>query len=241
MHRIPAGAGLASFPGQGICLVCPGDRDWPVQLDDLGGARPYALWVRGTADLQSCCQRAISIVGSRGATAYGTQVAIEIAVSLSGQGWTITSGAAYGIDAAAHRGALAADHATVAVLACGMDCPYPRGHVDLLAGIAARGTVISEYPPGSLPQRHRFLARNRVLTALTAGTVVVEAGLLSGALNAARCARQLGRPVMAIPGPVTSGQSAGCHQLIRDGHATCVTCAADVRTDASPATVNDPR
>jgi magnesium chelatase family protein len=241
LHGVPADAGLGSFARRGIQLVCPGDPDWPAQLDDLDTARPYALWVRGTTDLQSCCQRAVSIVGSRAATAYGVHVAKEIAVSLSGQGWTIVSGAACGIDAAAHYAALVAGGTTVAVLACGVDHTYPQGHADLLADIASRGAVISEYPPGRLPARRRFLARNRVIAALTAGTVVVEAGLRSGALNAARQAREFGRPVMAVPGPVTSSQSAGCHQLIRDGHATCATCAADILTDVSPARVNDPR
>jgi DNA processing protein len=236
LGNVPADAGLADFARRGIRLVCPGDADWPVQLDDLGAGRPYALWVGGTAGLRSCCQRAVSVVGSRAATAYGAHVATEIAASLSGQSWTIISGAAYGIDAAAHRGALVAGGATVAVLACGVDHTYPQGHADLLASIAAHGAVISEYPPGQLPQRRRFLARNRLIAALTAGTAVVEAGLRSGALNAARHAHELGRPVMAIPGPVTSSASGGCHQLIRDGQATCITCAADVITDVSAAT-----
>jgi DNA processing protein len=237
LHRVPADAGLAGSQQQGARLICPGDQDWPVQLEDLGAARPYALWVGGTADLRSCCQRAVAIVGSRAATAYGAHVATQIAVSLSGQGWTIVSGAAYGIDAAAHQGALVACGATVAVLACGVDHTYPQGHADLLASrSAAHGAVISEYPPGQLPQRRRFLARNRLIAALTAGTVVVEAGLRSGALNTARHARELGRPVMAVPGPVTSSASGGCHQLIRDGQATCITCAADVIADVSPAT-----
>jgi DNA processing protein len=240
LRRVPADADLARFQDRGIRLVCPGDPGWPVQLDDIGAARPYALWVRGTADLPSYGPRAVSVVGSRAATAYGAHVAVEISAGLTGLGWTIVSGAAYGIDVAAHHGALAAGGATVAVLACGVDYPYPRGHADLLAGIAARGAVISEYPPGQLPSRRRFLARNRVIAALTAGTVVVEARQRSGALNAARQARELGRPVMAVPGPVTSAQSAGCHQLIRDGHATCVTGTADIRTDLSPATVSDP-
>jgi DNA processing protein len=240
LHRVPANADLASFAGRGIRLVCPGDPDWPAQLDDLGAARPYALWVRGTAGLLPCFPGAVSIVGSRAATAYGAHVATEIAASLTGLGWMIVSGAADGIDAAAHHGTLAAGGTTVAVLACGVDYPYPPGHADLLAGIAARGSVISECPPGQLPSRRRFLARNRILTTLTAGTVVVEAGLRSGALNAARHARELGRPVMAVPGPVTSAQSAGCHQLIRDGHATCVTGAADIRTDLSPVMADDP-
>ena len=209
LHRVPADAGLAGFQQQGVRLICPGDADWPIQLEDLGAARPYALWVGGTADLRSCCQRAVAIVGSRAATAYGAHVATQIAASLSGQGWTIVSGAAYGIDAAAHHGALvAAGGATVAVLACGVDHAYPRGHVDLLASIAAHGAVISEYPPGQLPQRRRFLARNRLIAALTVGTVVVEAGLRSGALSTARHARELGRAVMAVPGPVTPARPA---------------------------------
>lgn len=238
LHRVPADAGLAGLQQRGARLVCPGDTDWPGQLEDLGVSRPYALWVRGAdrAGLGSCCQRAVAIVGSRAATAYGAHVATEIAASLSGQGWTVISGAAYGIDAAAHHGAFVAGGATVAVLACGVDHAYPRGHADLLASIAAHGAVISEYPPGQLPQQRRFLARNRLIAALTMGTVVVEAGRRSGALNAARHARELRRPVMAVPGPVTSSTSGGCHQLIRDGQATCVTCAEDVITDVSPVT-----
>jgi len=159
LHRVPADAGLASSQQQGARLICPGDPDWPIQLEDLGTGRPYALWVRGTAALRSCCQRAVAIVGSRAVTAYGAHVATEIAAGLSGQGWTIVSGAAYGIDAAAHQGALVAGGATVAVLACGVDHAYPRAHADLLASIAAHGAVISEYPPGQLPQRRRFLFR----------------------------------------------------------------------------------
>ena len=238
LHRVPAGAGLAGFQQRGARLVCPGDPDWPVQLEDLGAARPYALWVRGTAVLRSCGPRAVAIVGSRAATAYGAHVATEIAASLSGQGWIVVSGAAYGIDAAAHHGALVAGGMTVAVLACGVDYTYPRGHRALLAAIAANGTVVSEYPPGRLPEKRRFLACNRIITALTTGTVVVEAGLRSGALNTARHARELGRPVMAIPGPVTSSQSAGCHQLIRDEGATCVTSASDIIAGISQATAS---
>jgi DNA processing protein len=137
-------------------------------------------------------------------------------------------GGAFGIDASAHRGALAAGGMTVAVLAGGVEFGYPRGHGELFAAIAARGTLVSECPPGSGPTRPGFLIRNRIIAALTRGTVVVEAALRSGALNAARHARELGRPVMAVPGPVTSGQSAGCHELIRDYGALCVTCACDV-------------
>jgi DNA processing protein len=236
---IPADAGLAGAQPRGIRLVCPGDPEWPRQLDDLS-LRPYALWVRGTGQLRSCCRYSVSIVGSRAATAYGAHVAAEIAADLAGHGWAVVSGAAYGIDGAAHQGALVAGGRTVAVLACGVDYAYPHGHRDLLDAIAASGAVVSEYPPGRSPTRLRFLTRNRLIGALSAGTAVIEAGLRSGALNTARHARELRRPVMAVPGPVTSSQSAGCHQLMRDTGAACVTSAADILTQVATVATVDP-
>jgi DNA processing protein len=218
----------------GIRLICPADPDWPGALDELGSARPYALWLRGHADLHLACARSVSMVGSRAATGYGAHVAGEIAADLSERGWTIVSGGAYGIDAASHRGALVAGGISIAVLACGVDYPYPAGHADLFADIAARGLVISEWPPGRHPARLRFLIRNRTIAALTRGTVIVEAGERSGALNTARHAALLGRPLMAVPGPVTSAQSAGCHRIIRDWGATCVTRADDIIEMLSP-------
>src|SRR5689334_14428162 len=152
---------------------------------------------------------------------------------------SMTSGGAYGIDAAAHRGALAAEAVTIAVLACGVDYPYPAGHADLFAAIAAQGLVVSEWPPGRHPARTRFLVRNRVIAALGCGTVIVEAGERSGALNTARHAANLGKPLMAVPGPVTSAQSAGCHRIIRDWGASCVTRAADIIELLSPLSVPD--
>ena len=238
LTRVPDDAGLPGAQQKGIRLICPGDPEWPPQLDDLGAQRPYALWARGN-DLRAACGQAVSVVGSRAASAYGTHVAADLAAGLAGCGWTVISGAAYGIDAAAHHGALLADGRTVAVLACGADIAYPRGHATLLATIATRGTIVSEYPPGQQISRTRFLTRNRVIAALSAGTVVIEAGLASGALITARHTRELGRPVMAVPGPVTSAQSAGCHQLIRDG-ATCVTSTADILTHLAAASVTDP-
>src|ERR1022692_1705423 len=157
--------GIAAAERDGIRLLCPGDPGWPPGLDDLGTARPYALWVRGTTDLAACCEKSLAVVGARAATAYGTHIAAEIAADLAGRGWVIVAGAAYGIDAAAHHGALAAGGLTIAVLACGPDIPYPREHRGLLADIAAHGAVISEYPPGSRPTRLRFLARNRIIAA----------------------------------------------------------------------------
>jgi DNA processing protein len=229
LGQVPPEAGLAGSRGNGIQLLCPGDPGWPERLDDLGPARPYALWTRGRdTDLRACWQRSVSVVGSRAATAYGTHMATQIAGGLAGQGWTVVSGGAYGIDAAAHTGALAVDGVTVAVLACGPDQVYPRGHQELLSTIARSGVIVSEYPPGQRPSRQRFLARNRLIAAVSAGTVVVEAAVRSGTMVTARHARQLERPVMAVPGPVTSVQSGGCHQLIRDGMATCVTSVGEV-------------
>jgi DNA processing protein len=237
LPTLPADPDLtAACHDGGVRLVCPGDPEWPGQLDQLGQARPYALWLRGAADLRTACVQAVSVVGSRAATGYGAHVAGEIAADLGEQGWTIVSGGAYGIDAAAHRGALATGGATIAVLACGVDHPYPAGHAELFADIAAEGVIVSEWPPGRPPARMRFLVRNRVIAALSAGTVIVEAGERSGALNTARHAAHLGRPLMAVPGPVTSAQSAGCHRIIREWGATCVTCAADVVELLSPLT-----
>src|SRR5580693_6099700 len=211
----------------------------PGDLDQLGQARPYALWLRGKADLRHSCQRSVSVVGSRAATGYGAHVAGEIAADLAERGWTIVSGGAYGIDAAAHRGALATQGITIAVLACGVDFPYPAGHAELFADIAAHGQVVSEWPPGRQPARMRFLVRNRVIAALSCGTVIVEAGERSGALNTARHAAELGKPLMAVPGPVTSAQSAGCHRIIREWGASCVTRAADIIEMLSPLSATD--
>jgi DNA processing protein len=231
---LPDDSGLADAYRRGIRLVCPADPEWPAGLDELGQARPYALWLRGRADLRAACLRSVAMVGCRACTGYGAHVAGEIAADLGEQGWTIVSGGAYGIDAAAHRGALVTGAATIAVLACGVDHPYPAGHADLFAHIAAQGLVISEWPPGRHPARLRFLVRNRAIAALARGTVIVEASERSGALNTARHAAHLGRPLMAVPGPVTSAQSAGCHRIIREWGATCVTCAAHVIEMLSP-------
>jgi DNA processing protein len=230
LPAVPSDGGLAAGERDGIRLLCPGDPGWPPGLDDLGIGRPYALWVRGRTDLGACCEKALAVVGARAATAYGTHTATEIAADLAGRGWVIVSGAAYGIDAAAHHGALAAGGLTIAVLACGPDIPYPREHRGMLADIAARGAVISEYPPGRRPSRVSFLARNRLIAAAARGTVVVEAAARSGTMTTALHASDLGRPLMAIPGPVTSALSAGCHALIRERKAACVTSTADIIT-----------
>ena len=228
LGEIPGTGRLAAWQDSGLRLILPGDPEWPTQLDDLGDARPLVLWARGAGDLRLTCVNSVAIVGARAATGYGQHVAIELAATLAERGTAVISGGAYGIDASAHRGALAADGATVAVLAGGLDFGYPRGHSELFAAIAANGVLVSECPPDRGPTRPGFLIRNRIIAALTRGTVVVEAALRSGALNTARHARDLCRPVMAVPGPVTSEQSAGCHELIRDYGAMCVTSASDV-------------
>ncbi|MDI2129262.1 DNA-processing protein DprA [Yinghuangia seranimata] len=219
---------LATVARLGGRFVVPGDRHWPTQLDDLGDARPIGLWERGPRPARLAALESVAVVGSRASTDYGDYVTGELAVGLAEARWTVVSGGAYGIDGAAHRGALAGGGPTVAVLACGIDVAYPRGHDRLLARIAEVGTVVSELPPGCPPSRVRFVERNRVIAALTRGTVVVEAAVRSGALVTARRAQRLGRVVIGVPGPVTAPQSAGVHQLLRDEETVLVTGAAEV-------------
>jgi DNA processing protein len=218
-------------------LVTAGDAEWPLlSFTAFGGMdtrlRPQAhppmvLWAVGPARLDDVAQRATAIVGTRAATAYGEHVAADLAAGLAARDVTVVSGGAHGIDGVAHRAALAADGCTVAVLAGGVDIPYPAGHGALLRRIGEQGLLVSEYPPGVRPARHRFLTRNRLVAALAGATVVVEAGIRSGAANTAAWARALGRPVCAVPGPVTSAASVGCHELLRAG-AELVTRAEEV-------------
>ncbi|GAA0447126.1 DNA-processing protein DprA [Streptomyces olivaceiscleroticus] len=226
-ERASPEADLATVTALGGRFLCPGDDEWPRQLDDLGDARPVGLWVRGTANLRLWALRSVALVGARACTEYGAHVAATLAAGLAERGWSVVSGAAYGVDGAAHRGALAAGGATVAVLASGVDRVYPSGHTELLERIAEQGLIIAELPPGDHPTRSRFIQRNRVIAALTRGTVVVEAALRSGSLATARRAAELGRFTMGVPGPVTSGLSAGVHQLLR-GEAAVVADAAEI-------------
>jgi DNA processing protein len=225
---------LAQLGGR---LVTADDPEWPLlAFAAFGGVdvrlRPQAhaptvLWAVGPARLDDVAQRGSAIVGTRAATAYGEHVAADLAAGLAARDVAVVSGGAYGIDGAAHRAALAADGFTVAVLAGGVDIPYPAGHAGLLHRIAEQGLLVSEYPPGVRPARHRFLTRNRLVASLAGATVVVEAGARSGAANTAAWARALGRAVCAVPGPVTSSASVGCHELLRSG-AELVTRAEDV-------------
>jgi DNA processing protein len=216
----------------GARLLIPGDDEWPPGLDDLI-APPLCLWVLGQGHLGDLLARSVSVVGARAATGYGVHLAKELGAGLAERSFAVVSGAAYGIDGAAHEGALAVDGVTIAVLAGGVDRPYPAGHASLLRRIGATGLVMSEVPPGSAPTRWRFLSRNRVIATLTQGTVVVEAGLRSGSRNTARLAEEHRRVVCAVPGPVTSAVSAGCHELLRDG-ATLVTDADEVAEAVGP-------
>jgi DNA processing protein len=227
------GRDLEALGRVGARLVCPGDEEWPADrlawdpalLED---APPLALHVRGPGRLDAVTDRSVAVVGARAATAYGALVARELGFGLAERGWVVVSGAAHGIDAEAHKGALTSGRApTVAVLACGLDRAYPAGHERLLDRIGGSGLVISEMPVGSAPTRSRFLVRNRLIAALSLGTVAVEAAARSGSLATVERAAGLGRRTMAVPGPVTSAMSTGTNQLLRDGH-TCVTGAADV-------------
>jgi DNA processing protein len=195
-------------------FLIPGDADWPPGLDDLGGGAPFGIWVIGAFEPRA---PAVAMVGARACTGYGNQAAGQLAADLARAGTTVVSGAALGVDGAAHRGALAVGGMTVAVLACGIDRSYPASHRMLIQTIGQRGAVVAELPPGTSPTRFRFLARNRLIAALGLGTVVVEAASRSGSLVTARLAAELGRAVFAVPGPVTSRQSTGTNQLLCDG------------------------
>lgn len=209
-------------------ILTRSEAEWPAALIDLGDRMPMALWVVGTADLRLLSLRAVSIVGARACTAYGEAIARTWSMDLVSAGWAVVSGAAFGIDAAAHRGALAAGGLTAAVLAGGVDVPYPRAHAALLAAIADQGAVVSEVPPGQQVRRQRFLTRNRLIAAIGRSTVVVEAAERSGTTATARSAAAMLRPVLAVPGPVTSATSAGCHRMIQDGTAMLATEVTDV-------------
>ncbi|WP_436528321.1 DNA-processing protein DprA [Actinoplanes sp. HUAS TT8] len=227
--RRAADIALRHADRSGIRLVTPSDTEWPAPIDDLATARapasaarvrdtmpPLCLWVRGAGSLGDACTRSVAIVGARAASSYGVHVSSSFASGLAERGWTVTSGGAYGIDAAAHRGAMGADGSrTVAVLACGLDRPYPAANLALFDRIAERGLLVSEWPTGFEPLRHRFLLRNRIVAAVTAGTVVVEAAPRSGTIQMLGRALELKRPAMIVPGPVTSVLSQGGHDMLR--------------------------
>ncbi|GIM94379.1 DNA-processing protein DprA [Paractinoplanes toevensis] len=226
----------------GARLVVPGDDEWPAQVDDLAavGSDPLAayvqvpplcLWVRGQPQLGELTRRSVAVVGARAATQYGRQVASDIAAALAENDWTIVAGGAFGVDAAAHRAALAVGGRTAVVLACGVDRPYPAGNAALFEQIvdSGSGVLISEWPLRSEPLKHRFLIRNRIVAAVAAGAVLVEAAPRSGSLQMMDRVLALHRPAMVVPGPVTSAMSVGCHELLRSHtETTLVTGPAQV-------------
>lgn len=209
--------------------LIPGDPEWPVALNDLRARAPYALWALGRTELLTAPpSHLITITGARAATAYGVHVAEDLSSELARNGKTLVAGAAYGVEGSVHRCALIESGNTIAVLAAGVDRPYPAGHADLIGSVSRQGLVLSELPPGVSPTRQRFLDRSRILAALSGATVVVEAGFRSGTLHTAREAALLGRNVGAVPGPVTSAASAGTNHLLQDGSARVVLNASDV-------------
>jgi DNA processing protein len=235
--RVPQADGardLAAAAAVGARLLVPGDSEWPAERLEFLPVPPLGLWVRGAASLSRFLRRSVSVVGSRASTTYGEHVAAELAAGLAAAGWTVVSGGAYGIDGAAHRAALAVGGRTIAVLANGVDRAYPQGHAALLTRIATEGLVVTELSPGEHPTRGRFLERNRIIAALSWGTVAVEMALRSGAATTMGDAHDLGRVYMAVPGPVTSPMSAGCHHWIRTREAELVTGAADVLALIAP-------
>ncbi|MDH6181413.1 DNA processing protein [Microbacteriaceae bacterium SG_E_30_P1] len=212
----------------GVRLTVPGDPEWIPGVDDLASHAPTVLWMRGRCELLAGLSKSVAMVGARAATGYGEHVTMESSAGLVDRGFAIVSGAAYGIDGMAHRAALASNGVTVAFLAGGVDRFYPSGHDALLTRIVESGCVISELPCGAQPSKWRFLQRNRLIAAASRATVVLEAGWRSGSLNTAHHAAALGRPLGAVPGPVTSAASAGCHRLIREDLATLVTTAHEM-------------
>ncbi|NTY60899.1 DNA-processing protein DprA [Mycolicibacterium sphagni] len=232
-----AEADLEMLERRGGRLITPDDDEWPVLAfaafggmalrDKPQGRPPLALWAIGPARLDEVAERSAAMVGTRAASGYGEHVTADLAAGLAEREVTVVSGGAYGIDGAAHRAALSVEGQTLAVLAGGIDVLYPAGHSSLLHRISSSGLLLTEYPPGVRPARHRFLTRNRLVAALGTATVVVEAGVRSGAANTAAWARALGRVVCAVPGPVTSSSSMGCHILLRNG-AELVTRAEEV-------------
>ena len=210
-------------------VIIPGDPQWPTGLDDLGPDRPVALWAVGDLTLlASAPGQTVTLTGARAATSYGDYTAAELAHDLTRAGHSIVTGGAYGIDAAATRATLTTSGHAIVVLASGIDRPYPAGNIGLLHQVTEHGLVLTETPPSAAPTRSRFVARTRILAALSAATVIVEAGARSGAAHVAHTAHRLARTVGAVPGPITSTTSTGCHLLIQAGIARLITSANDL-------------
>ena len=224
LRRINGDQVLAEIDKHQARLLTPIDDDWPNQLNDLA-APPIALIVKG--NVSALNQKSLAIVGTRNPTSYGARIAGDFAAGFADREWAIVSGGAYGIDSFAHKGALIAEGVTVAVIASGIDINYPAGNTRLFAEICETGAMVTEFMPGQRALPHRFLTRNRLIAALSKATLVVEAAFRSGSLRTARDAAEMFRPVMAIPGPINSPTSEGCHRLIGERAAEIVTSVAD--------------
>lgn len=221
----------------GARVLIPRDPEWPATLAALRDRMPLALWVKGDpATLTGSLAQNVTLTGARASTSYGEHVVTELAQDAASRGRVVVSGGAYGIDIAAHRAVVAAGGLTIAVMPGGLDRLYPAGNQDALARVGTAGALVSELPPGSSPTKWRFMARARLLAALSGVTVIVEAGYRSGSLRVASEAATLHRPVGAVPGPVTSAASAGCHRLLREHDARLITDAADLDALLTPAT-----
>lgn len=221
---------LAETERHGMRVLIPGDADWPASVNALGDHAPVALWAKGdTSLLTGPVWDRLTVTGARASTGYGEHITADLVQSATADARTVLSGGAYGIDGAAHRAALTFDGSTIAVLAGGLDRPYPAGHTELLGRVADEGLLLSELPPGAAPTRWRFLQRGRLLAALSGTVVIAEAGYRSGSLHTAARAMELGRPVGAVPGTLTSAVSAGCHRLLRDGLGSIITGYDDIR------------
>jgi len=217
-------AAFQAIEKNGSRFIIPGDSEWPLRLDELE-CPPIGLIVKGNLEILS--NPSLAIVGTRNPTPYGTRIAGDFAAGFVDREWDIVSGGAYGIDSSAHRGALVAEGRTIAVIASGIDLQYPSGNTRLFEEICENGAIVTEVMPGVPALPHRFLTRNRIIAALSQATLVVEAAFRSGSLRTARDAAELMRPVMAIPGPINSPSSEGCHRLIGERAAELVTSVAD--------------
>ena len=214
----------------GASILSPLSQEWPTALGDLQYASPHCLWIK-TSNIELFeFSDSLSVVGSRNATGYGEWVTSEIVTDCSSRNLPIISGGAYGIDAIAHRAAIANGLVTVAFMAGGIDRLYPSGNASLFEKILDRGAVVAEQAPGASPTKWRFLQRNRLIAAMSSATIVIEAGQRSGALNTVTHAIELGRPVGAVPGPITSQSSAGCNRLISEGLVSSI-CAPNEAAD----------
>ncbi|MCB1273811.1 MAG: DNA-protecting protein DprA [Leucobacter sp.] len=229
---------LAETDRLGLRILIPSDDEWPTALNDLGNRAPTALWLRGAVSyLTAPLNDRVTITGARAATSYGEHVTGELASNLTHAERIIVAGGAYGIDAETHRAATAVrSGSTIAVLAGGVDRPYPAAHASLFQRIAdGGGLLLSEVPPGFSPSRDRFVARARLMAALSAATVIPEATSRSGSLRVAMAAYDLGRRIGAVPGPITSAASNGCNLLLAEELAEVVTGAGDVESMLDPA------